>query len=61
MASIELGGVTYTTNYSDDDVAFDSYVTIRATLPYALSTSQLVEYVDNDAYSDNLCDVDVYY
>lgn len=61
MASINVGGVTYTTNYVNEDVQFDSYVSIRAAQPYRLLAQNLVGYIDNDAYEDDKCDIDVYY
>ncbi|RFD27913.1 hypothetical protein CER19_16680 [Pseudomonas sp. GL93] len=61
MASIELGGVTYTTNYSDGDVAFDSYVVVRPARLYQLHVRDLTRYADHDAYHDEYYDVDVYY
>lgn len=62
MASININGVTYTTNYSVGDQQFNSYVYIRAERAYAgLHVAQLVQYVDYSAYTDDKCDVDVYY
>lgn len=61
MASIEISGVTYTTNYSDGDVAFDSYVVVRPVRLYQLRVENLTRYHDKDAYHDEYYDVDVYY
>lgn len=60
MARIVVGGVTYTTNYSAD-VSFDSSVTIVPTGPYFLKVSDLVAYVDRQAFDDNHATVFVYY
>lgn len=61
MASINVGGVTYTTNYTKEDVQFDSYISIRAVQPYRLLAQNLVGHVDVSAYNDDKCDIDVYY
>lgn len=61
MASIKVGGVTYTTNYAIGDIPFYSYINIRPLLPYSLLVSHLSTYVDIHAYSDSVYDVDVYY
>ena len=62
MASIQVGGVTYTTNYTSEDAQFNSYVNIRAMQLYPrLLVKDLVGYVDIHAYTDDLHDIDVYY
>jgi hypothetical protein len=61
MARIVVGGVTYTTNYSVGDVSFDSSVTIFPTRPYLLTVSDLVAYVDKQAFEDRHAKVLVSY
>jgi hypothetical protein len=61
MAAVTVGEVRYTTNYASEDVSFNSYVNIRAVMPYRLSVGQLLAYADLDAYRNKYCDIDVYY
>ncbi|WP_124356013.1 hypothetical protein [Pseudomonas synxantha] len=61
MATIEVGGVKYSTNYQVGDVNFNSRVIIHPQESYRLLVTDLVEYVDNDAFADEQHNVKAYY
>ena len=61
MATIDVDGVRYTTNYSFGDISFSSYVIIGSVRPYKLGVHELVQHTDIHAYQDDYCDIDVYY
>lgn len=59
MASIHIGGKTFTTNPASGGV--DSSVTIDPIRPYQVRVADLIEFHDKHAQNDNTTDVDVYY
>lgn len=61
MASIRVGEITYTTNYSVGDEQFNSRVTITPQRPYVVLARSMSEVVDARAFVEGKCDIDVYY
>jgi len=63
MARIQIAGKVYTTNYTDDDASFNSWVEIQPERPYVLRVAQLVRYIDNRAFEDKARNIyiDVHY
>ena len=61
MATIEVDGVLYSTNYRVGDITFNSSVIIGSVRPYKLWVRDLVQHTDIHAYQDDYCDIDVYY
>ncbi len=53
MARITVAGKIYTTNFSDDDSSFNSYVEISPQAPYRLRVGDLSVYRDRFSYEDN--------
>ncbi|AZE53279.1 hypothetical protein C4K03_1108 [Pseudomonas synxantha] len=54
MASIRINGKIYTTNYTDDDTSFNSYVEVTPTVPYVLKTAQLQQFIDHTAFEGDI-------
>jgi hypothetical protein len=60
MARITVAGKIYTTNFSDDDNSFNSYVEVSPQVPYRLRVGELSVFRDMFSYEDSGIPLSIY-